>query len=262
MAADAARWLRLSVAAACVLLGAAGASAQEVADTGVAGAGELPRIESDPHVSRPTMSWKVEAVDQEHDDYWKLVPKWSTPFAHNSSWEVELPLERWDSGGASVSGIAGANVVLNHGWRRHGLAQSLSLQLNANVATSPQLGSHQWEIEGTYGAGAWLGHALSGGLLLSWTYGFAVDSGFTQTNVIQPRVVVSFHLTRRVDATLDWRPRFDLTRGEYYATLMPMIALPLGRTYGLQAGYEFPLDALAEEHVEKSRVYVSFAHHY
>jgi hypothetical protein len=93
-----------------------------------------------------------------------------------------------------------------------------------------------------------------------WQYGFAVDTAFgtKQKNVIVPRLVISARVTPELNATLDWRPRFDLTRNEYYATLMGLLSRPLPWwDLGVQAGYEVPLDSLAKRRVELQKLYIT-----
>jgi hypothetical protein len=122
------------------------------------------------------------------------------------------------------------------------------------------LGDGQWEIEPTYALGHWFDPKFSGGLLLSWTYGFWVDSGKTREDVIEPRIILNYHVTERDNLSLDLRPRFDLTRNEFYSTLMPFISGPLGKHFSTQIGFEFPLSQLAAKRVENSRVYIDISH--
>ena len=39
-----------------------------------------------------------------------------------------------------------------------------------------------------------------------------------------------------------------------------MLSRPLGTAFGLQAGYEFPLDSMAKQKVEKSKVYLNLSY--
>jgi len=41
---------------------------------------------------------------------------------------------------------------------------------------------------------------------------------------------------------------------------MFLVSRPLSTSYGLQAGYEFPLDSMARQKVEKSRVYINLSY--
>ena len=79
----------------------------------------------------------------------------------------------------------------------------------------------------------------------------------TKKNVIVPRIVLSGRPDKKLYGTIDLRPRIDITRNAFYSTMMLMLSRPLGDGYDLQAGYEFPLDSMARQKVEKSKVYLN-----
>jgi hypothetical protein len=230
-------------------------------DTDFVSMGGLPRVESDPYIGRPTLSLEPTYTDKESEDQFELASKYGRPFDHERwSWQVAVPVEWVDSADQRFSGLSDVSLTLNHNWSKGHKRQAASLQLTANSASDPALGNGQWEVKSMYSIGRWLTTNVSAGLMLSWTYGFDVDSGRTRENVIEPRMLTSFHLRAKRHLTLDLRPRFDLTRHEFYSTLMLLISSPLGRDFGGQFGFEFPLSQLAAKRVENSRLYVDLSH--
>ncbi len=265
-------WAATSVAAALLLVAGGSARGQATSpasdstppqsDTGFISIGHFPRFESDPYIKRRTFSAEPTFTDKETDQEWQLALKYGAPIDGGLrwSWQLSVPFEIVDTPGKpSAAGLSDVSLTVNHTYGG-ALRQALSLQLTANTATNQTLGDDQWEIEPTYTLGGWLAPWFSSGLLLSWTYGFWVDSSKTREDVIQPRMIFGFHPDERLDLTLDLRPRFDLTRDEFYSTLMVLASRPLGSGFSGQAGFEFPLSQLAAKRVENSRVYLDFSH--
>ena len=248
--------------AAVAMLAALPVAAQEMArDTGFIAAGKLPRIESDPYIGRPTFSLEPTWTDKESENQLEFTFKYGAPFKRRDwSWQLSVPVEHVESTGKQVNGLSDISFQLNHALSWAHWRQAVSLKLTANSAANPSLGDGQREIEPSYVIGAWLTPHISTGMLLSWAYGFDVDSGRSRKNVITPRTIVSLHFHGRRDFTLDLRPRFDLTRNEFYSTLMLMMSAPLGTHMGGQAGFEFPLSQLAAKRVENSRIYIDFSY--
>jgi hypothetical protein len=228
--------------------------------------GAMPRIEGDPNIQKSTAGAQCTFVDQLSDTYQQIQLSYARPFAHRSaSWEIDVPVQHWDSvtGGKTATSLANVSLSVN---KRISSKNSEWRQF-ASFALSPQtglenesIGSDQWTINGQWSISHWFyDQRLHLRFLPNWTYGFGVNTsnGTKQKNVIITRVVVTGRVTQTVDASLDWRPRFDLTRGQYYSTLMALVSAPLPWQLGLQAGYEFPLDSLAKKHVEESRVYIN-----
>ena len=232
------------------------------ADSGFISIGHYPRFESDPYIKRRTISAEPTFTDKETEQEWQLALKYGAPIdgALRWSWQFSVPFEEVNSPSKpSAAGLSDVALTVNHTYGGT-LRQALSLQLTANTATNQLLGDDQWEIEPTYTLGGWLVPWFSSGLLLSWSYGFWMDSGKTREDVIQPRMIFGFHPDERLDLTLDLRPRFDLTRDEFYSTLMVLMSRPLRGGFSGQAGFEFPLSQLAAKRVENSRVYVDISH--
>jgi hypothetical protein len=255
-------WLRRALTAMAFMLAATlPAAAQDAPkDSGFISTGSLPRIESDPAIRRPTLSLVPTWTDKEDETQTELKLSFGAP-TEDRTWSAKLsvPLEYVDSGAKHVSGLADIALTVNRVISQGRWRQAASLQLTANTATNPSLGNGQWEVEGTYSVGRWFTPAFSTGMLLSWTYGFAVDSGRKRTDVIEPRLVFAFHFHAQRDFALDLRPRFDLTRNEFYSTLMVMMSQPLAKDYAMQGGFEFPLSQLAAKRVENSRIYFDFS---
>jgi hypothetical protein len=180
-----------------------------------------------------------------------------------ASWELDVPFQHWDSVGGSKIVNGPANITLNvnktiaEGKWRQIASVALSPSIGGLVNTS--IGNDQWVMQLQYSISRWFAeNRVHLRFIPYWQYGFAVDLGTTQKNVIVPRLVVSGRVTDKLNATLDWRPRFDLTRGQYYATLMALLSRPLPWwDLGAQAGYEFPLDSLAKRRVELQKVYIT-----
>jgi hypothetical protein len=228
--------------------------------------GDMPRIEGDPNIQRPTASAQLTFVDQVNDTYQQIQFGYARPFAHRSaSWEIDVPIQHWDSvgGNKTVTSLANISLIVNKRissrnatWRQFA---SLTL-LPQTGLENESVGNDQWVIQGQWSASRWFfDERLHFRFLPSWTYGWWVNTsnGTKQKNVIVPRMVVTGRVTSTFDASLDFRPRIDLARGEFYSTLMALVSTPLPWELGLQAGYEFPLDSLAKKHVEESKVYIN-----
>jgi hypothetical protein len=175
------------------------------------------------------------------------------------SWQLSVPVEEVNGPEKQASGLGDVALTVNHTFGG-ALRGAFSLQLTANTATNQELGDDQWEIEPTATFGGWVVPWFSAGVLLSWSYGFWVDSGKTQEDVIQPRMIFGFHPDERLDLSVDLRPRFDRTRDEFYSTLMVLASRPIHSEFSAQVGLEFPLSQLAAKRVENSRVYVDISH--
>ena len=201
------------------------------ADSTLMSVGQFPRFESDPYIRRPTASAEPTFTDKETEQEWQVALKYGMPLGDGRwSAQVSVPFEEVNGPGKQAAGLSDVEFTLNREIARGAWKQIGSLKLTANTATNQQLGDGQWEIEPTYAIGHWFSPLLSSGLLLSWTYGFWVDSGKTREDVIQPRLIFNYHLTTRDNLSFDLRPRFDLTRHEFYSTLMPFILRPIGQT--------------------------------
>jgi hypothetical protein len=245
------------MALASIVLGQATA-----ADSGLISVGKFPRFESDPYIRRPTLSAEPTFTDKETEQQWEVAFKYGMPILDDRwSWQVSVPIEHVDGPGKNATGLSDIELTMNREISRGAWKQAASLQLTANTASNDQLGNGQWEIMPTYSIGHWLSPLFSTGMLLSWQYGFLVDNGKTQTDIIEPRIIFGTHMDVIGDLlALDLRPRFDLTRNEFYTTLMPFLSGALGAHFSGQFGFEFPLRQLAAKRVENSRVYIDISH--
>jgi hypothetical protein len=251
----------LAVALASIVAPTASAQGSST-DSGFISVGNFPRFESDPYIRRPTVSAEPTFTDKETEQQWELALKYGMPFAGDRwSWQLSVPVEEVNGPGKQAIGLSDVEGTVNREISRGAWKQALSLQLTANTATNDLLGGGQWEIMPTYAIGHWLSPLFSAGMLLSWQYGFLVEDGKTQTDIIEPRILFATHLDVIGDLlSLDLRPRFDLTRNEFYSTLMPFLSGSLGPHFSGQFGFEFPLSQLAAKRVENSRVYVDISH--
>lgn len=231
--------------------------------------GAMPRIEGDVNIRRPTAGLELIFVDQVWDTYQQVTFIYARPFAkRKASWEIDIPIQHFDSisGGKSVTSLANISLIVNRrlntdsaSWR-----QTISLQLQPQTGLEdPSIGNNQWIIQPQYAISHWFGdnrfHFRS---LTYWQYGFAPDTSAhpTKRNIIVPRLVLTGRLNSKWDATADLRPRIDITRNAFYSTLMFLVSRPFGDAYGFQAGYEFPLDSMAKQKVEKSKVYLNLSY--
>ena len=231
----------------------------------------MPRIEGDPNIQVPTAGLQLTFVDQVWDTYQQVQFSYARPFAkRKASWEIDLPFQHWDSVSSTKTATSVANVTFNvnrvissadAGWR-----QTLSLALSTQTGlVDPSIGNNQWIIQPQYSISHWFFdnhfHFRS---ITYWQYGFAVDTatGTRKKNVIVPRIVLTGRLDRQLSVTLDLRPRIDITRHAFYSTLMFMLSRPIGNSYGVQLGYEFPLDSMATQKVEKAKLYISLSKTY
>ena len=224
--------------------------------------GAMPRIEGDPHITRPLVSLSFQYVSQVHDKYSQITASYARPFWDGGSWEIDVPVQHWDSvGGApkSATGLANITLTVNKrissedaSWRR---IVSLSLQPQTGLVNK-SIGNNQWIATAQYSISRWLGedrfHFRS---ITYYQYGWDVDqtNGTKQKNVLVPRLVFTGRVTPKIDLTADLRPRIDFTRDEFYSTLMFMGSTPVAEVYGLQFGYEFPLSETAKQRVEKEK---------
>jgi hypothetical protein len=243
---------------------AAAAHKAVVEDSAYGPDGAMPRIQDDPYITKPTAAAQLTFVKQVHDNYDQIQFSYARPFMNKkASWEIDVPLQHWDSVGGSkiVNGFANITLNLNKTisdgkWRQ---IASIALSPNIGGLVDPSIGNDQWVLQLQYSISRWFaGNRVHVRFIPYWQYGFAVDTvgGTVQKNLIVPRVVLSGRVTDKLNGTLDWRPRFDLTRNQYYATLMALVSRPLPWwDLGAQLGYEFPLDSLAKRRVELQKVY-------
>ena len=239
------------------------ASAQAArTDSGYATIGDFPRFESDPYIHRPTASAEPTFTSKETEQQWGVAFKYGMPIGGQRwSSQLSVPVEQVTAtSGKQAAGLGDVAFTVNHELSQGDPKQAVSLQLTANTATNQLLGNDQWEITGTYTLRHWFAPRISTAFLPSWTYGFWVDSGKTREDVIEPRLIFNVHGNGDRTASLDLRPRIDLSRGEFYSTLMPFISSPLGKQFSGQLGFEFPLSQLAAKRVENSRVYMDISH--
>ena len=228
--------------------------------------GALPRIEGDPNIMRPTATVQLTVVEQVWKSYQQIQFSYARPFLkRKASWQVDIPIQHWDSisGNKSVTSLANVSLTVNRrldgekaSWR-----QALSLSLLPQTGLEdPSVGNNQWVVQPQYSISHWFAaDRVQFSSITYWTYGFAPDTAAhpTKKNIIVPRLVLTGRLNSKLSATLDLRPRIDITRHAFYSTLMVLVSRPLGEAYGFQAGYEFPLDSMARQQVEKSKVYVT-----
>ena len=230
--------------------------------------GAMPRIEGDPHITRPTLSLGFQYVSQVHDKYSQITASYAQPFWNGGSWEIDVPVQHWDSvGGApkSVTGLANVTLTVNKRisseqatWRQ---IASFSLQPQTGLINK-SIGNDQWIATAQYSISRWFGddhwHFRS---LTYYQYGWDVDqtNGTKQKNQLVPRLVLTSRLTPKWDLTADLRPRIDFTRDLFYSTLMFMASTPVAEVYGLQFGYEFPLSETAKQRVEKEKFVVTLS---
>src|SRR5262249_7524362 len=101
--------------------------------------GAMPRIEGDPHITRPTAALTFQYVSQVHDKYSQITASYARPFWDGGSWEIDVPVQHWDSvGGAPKSVTSLNNVTLTVNKRissRHAEWRQI-----ATLALQPQTG--------------------------------------------------------------------------------------------------------------------------
>jgi len=224
--------------------------------------GAMPRIEGDPNISRPTVALSFQYVSQVHDMYSQITASYGRPFWDGGSWEIDVPVQHWDSvGGApkSVTGLANITLTVNKrissrdaAWRQ---IASFALQPQTGLVDK-SIGNDQWIATAQYAISRWFAddrfHFRS---ITYYQYGWWVDqtNGTKQKNQLVPRLVFTGRVTPKIDLTADLRPRIDFTRDLFYSTLMFMGSTPVAQVYGLQFGYEFPLSETAKQKVEKEK---------
>ena len=259
-----AAFLRDSLARAAVLADSLAKLAHE--DSAFGPEGAVPRIQGDPYITKPTAGVELDYVAQVSDNYWQLQFSYARPFEkRKSSWEIDLPFQYWESvpPGKTVTGLANMTFIVNRLFsaRDASWQQIASITFNAQTGIiNPTLGNNQWIFQPQYAISHWfVKDRLQARLLLYWQYGFFVDSGTTKKNILIPRLVANTRLSTRLDAGLDYRPRFDFQRNQFYSTLQLYASYALTNELGLQAGWEFPLDSLGKQRVEKQKLYVIFS---
>jgi len=258
------RFVRDSLARVAALHDSLAKAAQADSDYGADGA--MPRIQDDPNIQRPTAATEIDYVRKVSSNYWQLVLSYARPFAkRRASWQINVPVQYWMSvpSGSDVFGLTNSWFTVNvrisspeSKWR-----QIVSLTLTPQASfINDTLGNNQWYIQPQYAISRWFAQdRIQARLLLNWQYGFWVDSGTTKKNVLMPRLVLNGRVTDKLDAGIDYRPRFDFERNEFYSTLQLFASRALTNTLGVQAGYEFPLDSLGRQRVEISKAYLSFS---
>ncbi|HUO52242.1 MAG TPA: hypothetical protein VMT93_06975 [Gemmatimonadaceae bacterium] len=241
-------------------------AAKAAADSAYGPDGDLPQIQQDPNIQRPTAGLEVDYYRQVKDNYWQVVASYARPFEQRkASWEIDVPWQWWTSvpPGGYVTGPANASLIVNRRFTEAGAKWRVigSLTLNPQASfLNDTLGNNQWIITPQVSVSRWFASdRLQVRLLTYWQYGFWVDSGTTKKNILVPRLVLNSRITDRLYGGLDYRPRFDFQRDQFYSTLQAFASYALANSLGLQAGYEFPLDSLGRVRVEISKTYLTLS---